>query len=132
MEYALIVFRQICIMAMMVGVGFLLAKLLKLDAPLKKRVRMPLSFEETGDSSSDSREILVPAVRNGQTLAQLKLPEGALVLMIRRDEKFIVPRGDTSLAEGDILTVMGTPSAVSASVDLLSATEKKEEKREEK
>ncbi len=31
MEYALIVFRQICIMAMMVGVGFLLAKLLKLD-----------------------------------------------------------------------------------------------------
>ena len=109
-----------------------LAKLLKLDAPLKKRVRMPLSFEETGDSSSDSREILVPAGRSGQTLAQLRLPEGALVLMIRRDEKFIVPRGDTSLAEGDILTIMGTPSAVSACEDFLSDTGKKEEKEGKK
>ena len=89
-----------------------LAKLLKLDAPLKKKVRMPLSFEETGDSSSDSRELELPSCRNGQTLAEVKLPEGALVLMIRRDEKFIVPRGDTVLYEGDILTIMGSPPAV--------------------
>ncbi|MBR2365182.1 MAG: potassium/proton antiporter [Lentisphaeria bacterium] len=96
-----------------------LAKLLKLDAPLKKKVRMPLSFEETGDSSSDSIELEVPASRNGQTLAELKLPEGALILMIRRDEKFIVPRGDTSLQEGDVLTIMGIPSAVNSCEDFL-------------
>ena len=60
----------------------------------------------------------------------MKLPEGALVLMIRRDEKFIVPRGDTSLAEGDILTIMGTPSAVSACEDFLSDSGKKEGKQE--
>ena len=52
--------------------------------------------------------------------------------MIRRDEKFIVPRGDTSLAEGDILTIMGTPSAVSACEDFLSDTGKKEEKEGKK
>lgn len=99
-----------------------LARLLKLDAPLKKKVRMPLSFEETGDSSSDSIELEVPAARNGQTLAELKLPEGALILMIRRDEKFIVPRGDTALLEGDILTIMGIPSAVNSCEEFLQKT----------
>ena len=97
-----------------------LARLLKLDAPLKKRVRMPLSFEETGDSSSSSRELEVPRARSGRTLAELKLPEGALVLMIRRDEKFIVPRGDTALQEGDIVTIMGSPSAVESCGEFFS------------
>ena len=109
-----------------------LAKLLKLDAPLKKKVRMPLSFEETGDSSSDSRELELPPCRNGQTLAEMKLPEGALVLMIRRDEKFIVPRGDTVLYEGDILTVMGSPPAVKNCVDFFAASGSEEGKNAEK
>ncbi len=89
-----------------------MAKLLKLDAPLHKNIRLPLSIEETGDGKSGSVELAVPASLAGESLAQLKLPEGALVLMIRRNDGFVVPRGDTRLALGDVLTVMGTREAL--------------------
>ena len=89
-----------------------MAKLLKLDAPLRKNPRMPLSIEDTGDDGAASREIIVSERHNGQKLAQLQLPDGALILLIRRDEKFIVPRGDTKLKGEDVLTVMGTPESI--------------------
>jgi len=89
-----------------------MARLLKLDAPLHKTPRMPLSIEETGNSDATSLEFTVPAGRGGHTLAQLKLPEGALVLLIRRGEKFVIPRGDTNLTEDDVLTIMGSDQAL--------------------
>lgn len=93
-----------------------LAKLLKLDAPLRKTPLSPLALEETGDKNSDSREITVTQKCSGMTLADLSLPDGALVLLIRRDDKFIVPRGDTELEADDVLTVMGTPAAIQESM----------------
>lgn len=39
----------------------------------------------------------------GKTLAQLAFPQGALVIMIKRKEKFITPRAATNLEKGDIL-----------------------------
>ena len=97
-----------------------LAKLLKLDAPLRKTPLSPLALEETGDKNSDSREITVTQKCSGMTLADLSLPDGALVLLIRRDDKFIVPRGDTELEVDDVLTVMGTPSAIQESMKKLA------------
>ncbi|MGE4563859.1 MAG: potassium/proton antiporter [Victivallaceae bacterium] len=88
------------------------ARMLKLDAPLRKTPRMPLSVEETGNADAKSFEFTVPAGRSGRTLAQLKFPEGALVLLIRRNENFVIPRGDTELLEGDILTVFGNDKAL--------------------
>ncbi len=96
------------------------ARLLKLDAPLRKTPRMPLSIEETGNSDANSFEFTVPAGRGGHTLAQLKLPEGALVLLIRRGEKFVIPRGDTELAEDDVLTIMGNDQALEKTALLLA------------
>ena len=89
-----------------------LAKLLNLDAPLKKKPRSPLSIEETGDKEMISRELVVTRDFGEQTLAQIELPKGVLVLMINRDDKIIVPRGNSTLQEGDMLTVLGSPSAI--------------------
>ncbi|MDD3886150.1 MAG: potassium/proton antiporter [Victivallaceae bacterium] len=89
-----------------------MARLLGLDAPLRKTPRIPLSIEETGDKSTISRELIASEGIDHRSLAEIKLPEGALILLIRRDEKIIIPRGDTRLAEGDVLTVMGSPEAV--------------------
>ena len=99
-----------------------LAQLLKLAGPLRKILRVPLTFEETGDSNSDFRELPVPEGKIGQSLKELQLPMGVLVLLIRRDDRFLVPRGDAKLEKDDILTLMGTPEAIRQSEEQLSAT----------
>ena len=93
-----------------------LAKFLHLSAPLQKTPRAPLAFEETGDKNSVSREITLPESVNGITPAQLQLPGGVLILLIRRQDRFIVPRGDTPLFPGDVLTLMGGSDAMKESL----------------
>jgi cell volume regulation protein A len=93
-----------------------LAKLLHLSAPLQKTPRAPLAFEETGDKNSVSKEITLPESMSGMTPAQLQLPGGVLILLIRREDRFIVPRGDTPLCPGDVLTLMGGVDAMKESI----------------
>ena len=95
------------------------AAMLKLTGTLRKTLRVPLTFEETGDANSDFRELPVPGNRVGQSLKELQLPAGALVLLIRRADRFVVPRGETKLEADDILTLMGTPDAIKASEEQL-------------
>ena len=88
------------------------AKILHLDAPLKKKPRAPLSIEETGDKDMISRELIVTRDFGEKTLAEIKLPKGTLILMIHRDEKIIIPKGGTTLLQDDMLTVLGSPDAI--------------------
>ena len=97
-----------------------LANMLKLAGPLRRTLRMPLTFEETGDANSDFRELPVPKERIGQSLKDLHLPGGVLVLLIRRDDRFVVPRGNTMLEANDVLTLMGTPEAIHESEEQLN------------
>lgn len=101
-----------------------LANLLKLAGPLRRTLRVPLSFEETGDANSDFRELPIPTNRIGQTLKDLRLPTGVLVLLIRREDRFVVPRGNTRLEANDILTLMGTPEAIRESEEQLTCAVK--------
>ena len=50
----------------------------------------------------------------GCSLAQAKLPPGALVTMIRRGEKFMPACGSTVIEAGDDLVVMGAPDKLHA------------------
>ena len=43
---------------------------------------------------------------HGNTLKELKLPEGMLVMMIKRDDRFIVPNGTAELRAGDRLLLI--------------------------
>lgn len=43
---------------------------------------------------------------HGNTLKEVKLPEGMLVMMIKRGDKFIVPNGSAELHEGDRLLII--------------------------
>ena len=42
----------------------------------------------------------------GDTLKELKLPDGMLVMMIKRDDRFIVPNGRVKLKAGDRLLII--------------------------
>ena len=43
----------------------------------------------------------------GRALSELNMPEGALVALIRRNGRIVVPRGSTVLESGDRLTIVG-------------------------
>ncbi len=45
----------------------------------------------------------------GQTLAVARLPRGVLVVSLRREGMTVVPRGDTELRPGDVVTVVVDP-----------------------
>jgi Trk K+ transport system NAD-binding subunit len=44
-------------------------------------------------------------------LADAQIPHGAVVMAIHRHGEALVPRGDTELLPGDVLTLVITPSA---------------------
>ena len=46
------------------------------------------------------------------TIAALRLPQGSLVVAVRRGESVFIPRGDSVLAAGDKAVFMGTPEAL--------------------
>jgi trk system potassium uptake protein TrkA len=45
-------------------------------------------------------------------VADLGLPQGSLLVAVRRGETFFIPRGDSHLVPGDKAIVMGTPAAM--------------------
>jgi trk system potassium uptake protein TrkA len=48
----------------------------------------------------------------GHPLSELELPEGAIIVLIRRDGNVIYPHGHIQLQIGDRLTLMGSLEAV--------------------
>jgi len=48
----------------------------------------------------------------GRRIAELHLPHGSLIVAVRRGDSFFIPRGDSALALGDRIVVMGTPVAI--------------------
>ena len=91
-----------------------LARLLKLDSPLRSRKRVPLEFEYTGMSNEEMREYDLPedTVLSGVRIADMQLPSGALILLIIRDNHLVVPHGNTELESNDVLIVLGAPQVM--------------------
>lgn len=100
-----------------------LARMLNLDLPLRITPRVPLSFENTGTFEATSREFLVDERANQKTLAALGLPQGALVMLIRRENNFLIPQGGTELLAGDCLMIMGADKALEQAALLLQEKE---------
>ena len=50
----------------------------------------------------------------GMLISELELPESCVVIIIRRDGEYVVPRGTTELAWGDSLTIIGDPEGIGA------------------
>ena len=48
----------------------------------------------------------------GHRIADLHLPHGSLIVAVRRDDSFFIPRGDSELLIGDRAVLMGTPDAL--------------------
>ena len=99
-----------------------LAKLLKLDRPLRVRPRVPLEFENTGTIDGDMVEFEVSADSPfiGKSIAELGLPAGALILLIRRGRRFDVPTGTTRIQPHDGLMILAEPAVLAKAEPVLA------------
>jgi potassium/hydrogen antiporter len=92
----------------------LVARWLGVDEPHVTRPRYPLEFEYTTDLDTDLTEVIVPkgSPIAGKMILEVGLPESALVVLLHREQAFIVPRGSTSLLEGDRLLLLADEGAL--------------------
>ena len=60
-----------------------------------------------GDAEAEVIEVQVldTSAITGKTVRNSDLPEGCLIGLMRKGEKILVPRGDTRIEEGDVLTL---------------------------
>jgi len=81
----------------------MVARWLGVAAPLRRRRPYPLEYVESGQGSTDLHEIAIPSgsPAAGRQLVNLQLPKGTLILLISRDDEFVVPQGSTALEAGD-------------------------------
>ena len=92
-----------------------LARRLGLAAPLTERARIPLELEVTSASRNQEMfefEVPADAPFAGTAIAALGLPSGVLVLLLRRNDEFLQPHGDTEVRVGDGLLFMGDHHAM--------------------
>ncbi len=84
------------------------AKLLKVNIPLNKRKKSPIEFEPENELSSEliEYEIQENSQAIGKTLKEIDFPKGCIVVLIDRNNDYIVPEAFTVILSGDILFVM--------------------------
>lgn len=86
----------------------LVARWLKVDAPASPERVYPIEYTPMGDLQSDLKELPVPpgSRADGKAIVELGLPDDFLVILIARDDDFVVPYGGTVLQSGDVLLVL--------------------------
>ncbi|MBI2336117.1 MAG: potassium/proton antiporter [Deltaproteobacteria bacterium] len=86
----------------------LMARCLKVTAPLEKKRRYPIEFEQLEGAATNLVEYIIPYHSNivGKKIVELGLPEDSLITLICRNEEFIVPSGATPLDGGDVVLTL--------------------------
>lgn len=104
------------------------AKLLNVHAPLGSRRRFPIEFDQAEGIDASLEDMIVPynSLVVGKAIYELNIPPKALVILISRSDKFIVPSGSTVIEEGDVLLVLANTHDFKALQSMLSRI--KEEK----
>jgi potassium/hydrogen antiporter len=101
-----------------------LARWLNVYHPVKHRPRYPLEFDKTEDVDTQTREYDIhpesPIV--GKEISEIHLPHETLILLIRREKRFIVPKGHTRLQAHDTLLVIAKQEDLHKTRNILRGT----------
>lgn len=84
------------------------AKLFNVDDGKVKEPEVPLDLPDVYNSNNDMLDFIIPpnSAIAGKSLAQIKFPHESLITVIYRDNNYVVPSGDTTLLEGDMILVL--------------------------
>lgn len=83
-----------------------MAKWLGLAADEEKKREFDVDLPDEIKSAMSEIEVIPSALVNGEKLMHLTLPDNTLVVMVKRNNHFFVPKGHTKLKEGDKLLVI--------------------------
>jgi len=117
-----IVFFVVLLSALLQGSTLMtVARWLGVDEPLAARPRTPIEVEPVEGMRSESREIELPpeSAAVNRPVSALGLPAGVLIVLIRRESAFLVPRGDTLLRPFDTLTLLGDRDHLPEALEVL-------------
>ena len=80
------------------------ARWLKLDLPLRKEGNeFGVELPEEIDSQLHDITLTEAMLRNGNRLADMDIPSGSLVMLVKRGNEFLIPNGQMHLQAGDKL-----------------------------
>lgn len=84
------------------------AKWLEVDMPVIPKRVYPIEYVPMGGLKSELKELPVPTESgmNGKAIFELGLPDDFLVILIARDNDFMLPSGGTVLQGNDTLLVL--------------------------
>jgi cell volume regulation protein A len=84
------------------------ARFLGTDVPLKDKRVYPIEFEEIEGVDANIVDLLVPYNSEvvGKTIFGIGIPKDSLVVLISKENSFIIPNGSTILEGGDVLLVL--------------------------
>ncbi|MBI4594938.1 MAG: potassium/proton antiporter [Candidatus Tectomicrobia bacterium] len=94
----------------------MMARWLRVEAPLPERTVYPIAYEPTEKMKCDLVELEIPdnsPIVNKQ-LVEIGFPSGALIVLISRNNEFLIPDGRTVLQAGDRLLVLADKEILSA------------------
>jgi cell volume regulation protein A len=102
------------------------ARLLRVDAPLERKLRLPLDFAPATTTETELLDITVPFASPvaGQQIVDLGLPSGTLVVLISRDNQYVVPAGGTVIEGGDTLVMLVNKGCIDEVRDMLTGARK--------
>jgi len=84
------------------------ARLLQLDAPFEHKRQYPIEFVPVEGVDTELIDLIVPynSAITGKSIVELDMPQDSLIVLISRDDSFIVPSGGTVLQESDTVLVL--------------------------
>lgn len=85
-----------------------MARLLRVDAPHELRRKYPLEFSPMEGVDTELVDLIVPynSAAAGKPIVELGMPQDSLIVLVSRNEEFLVPSGGTVLQEGDTILVL--------------------------
>lgn len=91
------------------------SRMLKVDSPLINRRHYPIEFEKTAAIDAELTEIIVPfnSWVVGKMIRDLNVPEKCLIMLVSRNDKFVIPSGPTMIEGGDVLLVLANNTDLS-------------------
>ncbi len=85
----------------------LMARLLGVEGEAESKAGLSRGFIDNVKGTSSEIALKPDSEAVGKKIYQLGMPESVLVVMIKRDRKYFVPRGATELLAGDSLYLIG-------------------------
>jgi potassium/hydrogen antiporter len=89
------------------------ARWLKVDAPAPPRRLYPIEYNKFQGLTSELVEMPIPvgSLADGVRIVEMGLPDEFLVILIAREDEFLVPSGGTTLQGGDVMLVLSEKEA---------------------